>query len=1427
MTSFQTRKSAAPPPPTLSELWQRQPADTFNNDAPSISTANDLMDDDELYRIQQRSRVPSLQVNNSDDSDENKTLSSGTHRRSSVTKEYARPKPPLHAHQSITTETTPNYDAITKNNPYTKKPATFSSPSKRVIRPINSNVSRTGKVRTIVKLNHHKTESKTLDAFLRNRTPENELQQRRILPAQTTNENPQQFWSERQQHTQAIRSNLNRRLSQKFRPNATELYDRGIYVTNPKEQSDRAAWTRADTRRRHSQLLKQKFAARPKPSEVLKQGIIRHDDFSELFNAQPQPQTQPPTPTHNFAAADASHANSHGHTAAAPTNMKQEQKLAFKIKQRPTINEMKSRGLMYEDPAVPASLQNRKRELHRRRASRKLEQFLVHRPKAEILRQRRIIVSPREETQQRERQQKTDIKRNLRRHIKQRPSMDMLRKKRIFNAPPPPPQISSSPSPHNTATKNKKTKKKIWIAGGQVRQSKRRESLTISDFLQRRPKANNLVHRHILPSEYLQQNHLNFDHDAAQAKYTRRRKQSRIDLEQKMNARLEIDALPYKYFVPTNDADEDTDTAAAIAMMRKEDVRATSFESDTNMNNNKTRKRVASKTRESWMLEQFLPVRPDVQKLWDKNILPSLPPSPQKTTPFMNAATTATLRNAHDSPMALASAIDRQASLFRFGTASATDLFNVEALNERVSALYAHQQSIDDEEDIFAAKRNNARSAHQQSIDDEEDIFAQNETMQGLAQPALPGQKPRIETTNVSSGTSNTISSSGLSPITPQRVFVDKRRNRRQESMAALEMRLVERAPRESLFELGILRMSPAPSPPPFSVIQQTKQNLPRNNATAAAPPDYSSIFEPKTTTNMTPSISGYDEDDDVDEEFENLMAVNMKKSSTKNGLEPTRKKRRLMNGENTVVTASASAAAATHKKKDSLVLTDFLGAENTHKLETHLGQRPTPMQLIHRGIVPTYSFTKNFSTPTKFARHRRNMTLELQTTLEQKLKSRPMLNDLPKKIYLVESNLQHLLDTNKITTMDKSEIDALLQELARDHERNLEDMKQRYWSMLVEQKDRYKQLERTSTNNEITMRQKLEAMSTQCQSLSTSLIESNTQLKQQSDEFEARLARLQHEHRQEWQRQQTRLQLSDDTQRTMREEMQKQQEMENKSLRQILHQDRAYVQQQQQQQPEPGKLSDIEHRIDTIEKKFQSELQRERSIHRKLSEQSERIKQTLVDEINKMEQQHRSRVHELESQMKTLKAENRVFAQTKEHQVTQLTQKYSSEIDKERNIASIMVESLDEEKTRLAQEMERLKLEYESKLEQQNTQITQLRQVAQDAVYYGNKALQHNNHDDGNASAQKKRGSVELSAADRASVLEQELRDKTRMVAELQTQLRQRQTLETKCRKLQQNKTKLEQQVLMLSQQIIDAFANGLNDDGKRSLKLRNGYNT
>eukprot|EP01084_Bolivina_argentea_P312404 540849_1 len=83
---------------------------------------------------------------------------------------------------------------------------------------------------------------------------------------------------------------------------------------------------------------------------------------------------------------------------------------------------------------------------------------------------------------------------------------------------------------------------------------------------------------------------------------------------------------------------------------------------------------------------------------------------------------------------------------------------------------------------------------------------------------------PTTATTGV---TTTTSAFSASAVITPQARYIDKRRTRRQDSKMKLESFLNERTPRESLFELGILIMSPAPSPPPLSVIQQSQQSMP------------------------------------------------------------------------------------------------------------------------------------------------------------------------------------------------------------------------------------------------------------------------------------------------------------------------------------------------------------------------------------------------------------------------------------------------------------------------------------------------------------------------------------------------------------------------------------------------------------------------
>ena len=220
---------------------------------------------------------------------------------------------------------------------------------------------------------------------------------------------------------------------------------------------------------------------------------------------------------------------------------------------------------------------------------------------------------------------------------------------------------------------------------------------------------------------------------------------------------------------------------------------------------------------------------------------------------------------------------------------------------------------------------------------------------------------------------------------------------------------------------------------------------------------------------------------------------------------------------------------------------------------------------------------------------------------------------------------------------------------------------------MMVEQKDKYKALERVSNQNEMLLRQKMETMSAQCQTLSSALIAKNNALKEQELEFKERLQRLQRDHQEQYERQQTQIKMSNEAQRGMREAIQRREDSENLSLQQVLEKDKQFLLEQIRSADHLDQFSllALTDRINTIEANYHSDLQRERSMHRKFSEQSERVKQTLVDEINKMEEQHQAKLGKLENQILALKEKNRGLERKQQIEMNQLTTKLSAEIDK------------------------------------------------------------------------------------------------------------------------------------------------------------------
>ena len=255
----------APEPPLMSVQWQIQNNGAFKshtrhsdrgNDPPTkeSETNDNIMDDNELHKLM------ALNGHN--------TNTNGPIRvpRKSVTKQYPIPQAPLHAEIAVMNEKDQShFDEIVKNNPYKphkliKKPSMpitrpsnnsnhldtlmpFSNPhhssqaSYHVHTPPKQTSTSSSYKHTITNMQHHQKESQKLDSFLQHRTPESVLKNKSILPSNNMQSNDdinREFWKDQKQKRSQIASTLSRKLSNKFRPQQNELYERGIYVTDPK-----------------------------------------------------------------------------------------------------------------------------------------------------------------------------------------------------------------------------------------------------------------------------------------------------------------------------------------------------------------------------------------------------------------------------------------------------------------------------------------------------------------------------------------------------------------------------------------------------------------------------------------------------------------------------------------------------------------------------------------------------------------------------------------------------------------------------------------------------------------------------------------------------------------------------------------------------------------------------------------------------------------------------------------------------------------------------------------------------------------------------------------------------------------------------------------------------------------------------------------
>ena len=92
-------------------------------------------------------------------------------------------------------------------------------------------------------------------------------------------------------------------------------------------------------------------------------------------------------------------------------------RVARNLSQRPSVQEMQARGLLYDHPSVSRDLIERQHRVQRRRASQKIDSFLKRRPSREVLESKNIIYR-KNETRETRRQHKRQTSKRLEHYFK-------------------------------------------------------------------------------------------------------------------------------------------------------------------------------------------------------------------------------------------------------------------------------------------------------------------------------------------------------------------------------------------------------------------------------------------------------------------------------------------------------------------------------------------------------------------------------------------------------------------------------------------------------------------------------------------------------------------------------------------------------------------------------------------------------------------------------------------------------------------------------------------------------------------------------------------------------------------------------------------------------------------------------------------------
>eukprot|EP01084_Bolivina_argentea_P083787 151682_1 len=258
---------------------------------------------------------------------------------------------------------------------------------------------------------HRRKASQNLEKMMFNRPTPVELETKGIMISNPTQKLKSHH---KKKNSMDLEAGLKRRMSLSQMQGLGLLFmDHGLELgggSSQEEEDEMMMMGDAEQQRNIASLFKQE----PRMSKPLQQDI----DFKGIeFGIQPNDDTRMPDKRRGSVDHEAG--------VFEPFRLSKKAKIArigSKLQQRPSVDDMRMRGLLYDLPTTSKSLVERKRDLMRRRASNKVDHLLNNRPARHVLENKNILLRE-DETLDKRKRHKRKRSQILENAIQRRPKL--------------------------------------------------------------------------------------------------------------------------------------------------------------------------------------------------------------------------------------------------------------------------------------------------------------------------------------------------------------------------------------------------------------------------------------------------------------------------------------------------------------------------------------------------------------------------------------------------------------------------------------------------------------------------------------------------------------------------------------------------------------------------------------------------------------------------------------------------------------------------------------------------------------------------------------------------------------------------------------------------------------------------------------------